>query len=220
MNKRLFAIGDVHGCFDKLKALIEEKIQLQKSDKLILLGDYIDRGSQSKELVDYIIELKEKGFDIIPLIGNHEAMLLDTLANKKHLPLWIQNGGSETLKSFGISSLESLEPKYIDFFKDLQYYYSYEEFLFVHAGFNDEANNPFEDKYHMIWKCRENYKHLLLQNKRIVHAHCTIPESLCRENLLGDKQVINIDTGCVYSDKIGYGKLSAIELYTNILYSV
>lgn len=220
MSDRLFAIGDVHGCFDKLKALIEEKIFLQKSDKLILLGDYIDRGSQSKEVIDYIIELKEKGFDIIPLIGNHEVMLIDFLFDKKNLSLWIQNGGSETLKSFGISSLETLESKYIDFFKDLQYYYSYEEFLFVHAGFNDEANNPFEDKHHMIWKCRENYKHLLLENKIIVHGHCPVKDSLTKKQLFESKSVINVDTGCIFADKNGYGKLSAIELYEMILYSV
>lgn len=76
MNSRLFAIGDIHGCFDSLKELVENKIQLQKDDKLILLGDYIDRGDKSKEVVDFIIGLLENGFDVIPLMGNHEAMLL------------------------------------------------------------------------------------------------------------------------------------------------
>ena len=59
MSERLFAIGDIHGCFDSLKELVEHKIQLQKSDKLVLLGDYIDRGDKSKEVVEYIIELCE-----------------------------------------------------------------------------------------------------------------------------------------------------------------
>lgn len=61
MNNRLFAIGDIHGCFDSLKELVEHKIQLKKNDKLILLGDYIDRGNKSKEVVDFIIKLKEEG---------------------------------------------------------------------------------------------------------------------------------------------------------------
>lgn len=61
MNKRLFAIGDIHGCFNSLKELVENKIQLQKDDKLILLGDFIDRGGKSKEVVDFIIELSENG---------------------------------------------------------------------------------------------------------------------------------------------------------------
>lgn len=58
--KRLFAIGDIHGCFDSLKELVENKILLTKEDKLVLLGDYIDRGIKSKEVIDYIIDLQEK----------------------------------------------------------------------------------------------------------------------------------------------------------------
>ena len=65
MNKRLFAIGDIHGCFDSVKELVENKIQLQKIDKLILIGDYIDRGNKSKEVVDFIIELLDDGYDIV-----------------------------------------------------------------------------------------------------------------------------------------------------------
>ena len=157
MNKRLFAIGDIHGCFDSLKELVENKIQLQKSDKLILLGDYIDRGDKSKEVIDYIIELQEKGFNIVPLMGNHETMLLDAYENEKNISIWIQNGGNETLKSFDINSIKNLNPMYLKFFRELEHYYSLDEFLFVHAGFNDNLVNPFTDFYSMLWKCKESY---------------------------------------------------------------
>ena len=96
--KRVFAIGDIHGCFDSLKELIESNIKLDKNDKLILLGDYIDRGNKSKEVVDYIIDLQEKGYDITPLIGNHELLILETFEDEKNKPKWIQNGGDETTK--------------------------------------------------------------------------------------------------------------------------
>ena len=89
MNSRLIAIGDIHGCFDALRELIEQKVRLVKTDKLILLGDYIDRGDQSKAVVDYIIQLSQGGFDIFPLMGNHEAMLLDTLENESNLVEWL-----------------------------------------------------------------------------------------------------------------------------------
>lgn len=81
MNNRLFAIGDIHGCFDSFQKLIENVIDIKPNDTIVLLDDYIDRGSQSKEIVDYIIDLQNKGFNLIPLIGNHESMLLDTLDN-------------------------------------------------------------------------------------------------------------------------------------------
>jgi len=95
MNRRLFVIGDIHGCFNTFQILLEQKIRLIKSDKIILLGDYIDRGIQSKEVINYIIDLQAKGFDIIPLLGNHEAMLLDAYNNEELTSKWIQNGGSE-----------------------------------------------------------------------------------------------------------------------------
>ncbi len=211
MNNRLFAIGDIHGCFDTLEELVNNKIQLKKSDKLILLGDYIDRGDKSKEVVEYIIDLQKKGFNILPLMGNHEAMLLDAYDNEKNTLKWIQNGGSETLKSFEISSLKKIEFKYIEFFKKLKYYYSSGDCLFVHAGFNDNVVNTFSDFYSMLWKCKESYANPLLTNKTIIHGHNPISISKCEERVLSKLNVINIDTGCVYKDKEGFGRLTAYE---------
>ena len=214
MNKRLFTIGDIHGCFDSFIELVENKIQLQKSDKLILLGDYIDRGNKSKEVVDFIIELQEEGYDIVPLMGNHEALLLDAFESEKNISIWIQNGGNETLKSFEISSVKDIESKYFKYFKDLKYYYAFEGYLFVHAGFNDNALNPFTDYYSMLWKCKESYTNPLLANKTIIHGHNPISISKCEERVLSKLDVINIDTGCVYNDKEGFGRLTAYDCNT------
>lgn len=218
MDKRLFAIGDIHGCFDIFRILLEQKIQLIKNDKVILLGDYIDRGKQSKEVIDYIIDLQAKGFDIVSLLGNHEAMLLDAFKNAELTSKWIQNGGSETLRSFGITSLKDIESKYIEFFKGLTYYFAFEEYLFVHAGFNDTDINPFADKYSMIWVCKPTYENPLLINKIIIHGHRPILVDVCKEIVHSNKNVINLDTGCVYSNMTGYGTLTAIELNTRSLY--
>ena len=214
MNKRLFAIGDIHGCFDSLKELIETEILLQKNDTLVLLGDYIDRGDKSKEVVDFVIELMEEGYDIVPLMGNHEVMLLDAYENEKSISIWIQNGGAETLKSFEISSLKTIELKYIEFFKKLKYYYSSGDFLFVHAGFTNNVVNPFTDFYSMLWKCKESYTNPLLVNKTIIHGHNPISISKCEDRILSLLDVIDIDTGCVYKDKEGFGRLTAYECNT------
>jgi serine/threonine protein phosphatase 1 len=220
MNKRLFAIGDIHGCFNTFRTLLEQKIQIKEGDKIILLGDYIDRGTQSKEVIDYIIDLKEKGVDIVPLLGNHEAMLLDAYNNEGLTSKWIQNGGSETLKSFNLTSLKNIEPKYLEFFKGLSYYFTFEEYLFVHAGFNDSDINPFADKYSMIWLCKQTYENPLLMNKIIIHGHRPIPIEVCKNIVHSNKNVINLDTGCVYSNMTGYGTLTAIELNARSLYFV
>jgi serine/threonine protein phosphatase 1 len=214
---RLFAIGDIHGCFDSFKELVENKIQLRKEDKLILLGDYIDRGDKSKGVVDFIIELSENGYDVIPLMGNHEAMLLDAYKDEKYISKWIQNGGNETLKSFEISSLKKLETKYIDFYRSLKLYFEFENCLFVHAGFNDEIENPFDDSYHMIWNCRENYTHPALRDKTIIHGHCVIPFTACDDRIKNNNPVINLDTGSVYSNHSGLGRLTSLEIYTRTI---
>jgi serine/threonine protein phosphatase 1 len=220
MNDRLLAIGDIHGCFDALTDLIEHKIILTRNDKLILLGDYIDRGNQSKKVVDYIINLIEKGFNIVPLMGNHESMLLDALENEAYLPKWIQNGGNETMQSFGIQYLNELSSAYISFFKELKYYYPFDNFLFVHAGFNDSAENPFSDNYQMLWSRNQVYNHPLLRDKTIIHGHTPITKAQCQQLVTARAQTINIDTGYVYSNKEGYGRLTALELYSYNLFSV
>jgi serine/threonine protein phosphatase 1 len=220
MDKRLLAIGDIHGCYDQFIELVEKNIRLRKDDRLVLLGDYIDRGTKSREVIDYIIKLQEGGFDIIPLMGNHESMMLDALATEQSKYNWFMNGGYETLYSFGIESLDELDTRYLHFFKSLLHYYIHHKFIFVHAGFNDGINNPFEDKFQMIWSRNENYSNPVFNDKVIIHGHTPIPFSLCQEEVRSDPKVINIDTGCVYNDWSGYGHLTAIELFTMQLFWV
>ena len=220
MIGRLIAIGDIHGCLDPFRELVEKKIRIRKSDRIVLLGDYIDRGYQSREVIDYIIDLQKHGFDIIPLMGNHESMLIESLGSDQSLYNWLMNGGNETLFSFGIKSSKELNIKYLHFFKNLLYYYIHDQFIFVHAGFNDEISDPFEDKLHMIWSRRETYTNPVFNGKTIVHGHTPVPFSFCREVVRSDRSVINIDTGCVYDELGGYGHLTAIELFTRELFSV
>jgi serine/threonine protein phosphatase 1 len=220
MHKRLLAIGDIHGSFDPFCELIEQKIRIRKDDRLVLLGDYIDRGYRSRDVIDYITDLQEQGYDIIALKGNHESMLLDSLESEQSLYNWFMNGGYDTLSSFGVESVKELNDKYLRFFKSLPYYYIHNRFIFVHAGFNDDIADPFSDKFEMIWSRRVSYSNPVFKDKIIVHGHTPIPLSVCREEVLSHNRVINIDTGCVYDELGGYGHLSAIELFTMELFSV
>jgi serine/threonine protein phosphatase 1 len=157
LKERLFAIGDIHGCIDQLRELVESVIGIRKQDRIVFLGDYIDRGNKSREVVDYIMNLQHNGYTVIPLIGNHEWMLLEAYENDDRLINWIFNGGSSTLDSFGIKALKELSREYIDFFNSLRYYYIFENYIFVHAGFNDNISDTFNDYYDMIWTRRESY---------------------------------------------------------------
>ena len=217
---RLFAISDIHGCFRTFYELVVKIIDLKKTDRLILLGDYIDRGEQSREVVDFIMDLQKNGFDVAPLTGNHEKMLLDTYNDPGELPLWLLNGGESTLLSFGISDLREIDRKYIDFFNGLSYYMEEGNILFVHAGFNDQAPDPFSDTYNMVWQCHSSYHNPLLSGRTVIYGHRPKTISYIKKLIDEKSRVIPIDTGCVYEKEFGYGNLSALDVYNMELISV
>lgn len=219
-HKRIIAIGDIHGCFNKFYQLVNDRIKLTNKDQLVLLGDYIDRGDQSKEVTDYIIHLLYEGFNIVPLKGNHEDLLIQAYNNKEDIPIWILNGGQKTLDSFGIKDINELPIEYIQFFSNLKAYYSVNEFLFVHAGFNDTIVNPFDDENHMLWTCNRAYRNPHLSDKTIIHGHCPTTKERCKTAITEGDKVIDIDTGCVYADKDAYGTLTAYDCSTHSLYFV
>ena len=217
---RLFAISDIHGCFKPFYELVVRTINLKKSDKLILLGDYIDRGDQIREVIDFIIDLKEKGFDITILKGNHEAMLIDSILDPEIFALWMMNQGATTLESFGITGAGLMDNKYIDFFSSLEYYNKTGNLLFVHAGFNDFIDDPFSDFESMIWESSPSYINPLLQGKIIIHGHRPKHIDFVKRLLNEKSNIIPIDTGCVYEKELGYGFLSALDVNRMELISV
>ena len=217
---RLFAISDIHGCFKPFYELIINTIKLRKSDQLILLGDYIDRGDKSKEVIDLIIDLQKTGFNITPLIGNHELMLTDSYSDPYKLPLWLMNNGLTTLTSFGIHNISEIDNRYIEFFISLDYYKIIGKVVFVHAGFDDFAVDPFADKYYMVWECRLSYQNPVLSDKIIIHGHRPKPITFVKQLIAEKSKIIPVDTGCVYDREKGYGFLSALEVKSMTLYSV
>jgi serine/threonine protein phosphatase 1 len=217
---RLFAISDIHGCYKPFYELVVNTIKLTKSDRLMLLGDYIDRGEQSKDVIDFIIDLKKTGFNVFPLAGNHEVMLLDSFNNSEIIPLWLMNSGMSTLNSFGIQNIKEIDNKYLDFFKSLEFCRILDKVIFVHAGLDDFAIDPFADRRGMVWECRTSYQHPLLSDKVIIHGHRPKTLSFIEGLINGKSKVIPIDTGCVYKTAMGYGILSALEVDSMKMYSV
>ncbi|HZV44192.1 MAG TPA: metallophosphoesterase, partial [Saprospiraceae bacterium] len=130
---RTFAIGDLHGCSRTFRKLILENINLQKEDELYCLGDYVDRGPDSKGVIDFILELKEKGYKVHTLRGNHDQMMMDSDKNPEDFRHWVKNGGDKTLESFGIGSYDEMDSKYKTFFYQTQYYFEIGKYILVHA---------------------------------------------------------------------------------------
>lgn len=207
---RIFAIGDIHGCSKTFKSLLLEKIQIRKSDIIYCIGDYVDRGPDSKGVLDLIIQLREEGYHIHTLRGNHEQMMLDSILDKETLEHWLRNGGRETLKSFGIKSIKALPDKYLEFLKHTEFFIATDKYVFVHAGLNFYYEDPFSDKEEMLWTRETYFDRSKINNRILIHGHTPIPIEKIHQQ--ADSYMINIDGGCVYSDKPGLGNLVAVSL--------
>ncbi len=210
----MIAIGDIHGCCRTAEALLE-KLESFPDRKLIFIGDYIDRGPCSREVVDLMLDL-EKSRDCVFLRGNHEQMLLDALEqeDRGHYMIWMNNGGMQTLHSYEISSkqpgVSEIPSDHLDFYRRTQFYYTTEEYFFVHAGLSPERliAESIEDpscRHQFLWS-RDHLNVLEpVWEKKVVFGHTVRPEPIRRPEMIG------IDTGCVY-DGPGYGRLTAVVL--------
>jgi len=207
---RTFAISDIHGCARTFQKLVQEVIHLQKSDSLYLIGDFIDRGNDSKGVVDFIFQLQEEGHQLFLLRGNHEQLMMDSVNDKETFNLWIKNGGDKTLKSFGIKSYSNLTLRYLSFFEKTERCLTYEKFIIVHAGLNFNHDNLFEDEEAMLWTRDMKIDKQKLGDRVIVHGHTPKPlDSILSQNQQG---AVNIDGGCVYHTAKGFGFLVAYNL--------
>lgn len=209
-----YAISDIHGCCKSFKALLE-KINLQKDDELFLLGDYVDRGPDSKGVIDHIWLLQSQGHKIHCLAGNHEEKMLISCKSKEDMQEWLYWGGRQTLGSFGVSAAHLIDQKYIDWLDKLPFYFAIDNFILVHAGLNFDAEDPLTDTKSMMWM-RDYYDTIdydWLKERIILHGHTPIAkleiESLCDN--INNNQYINIDNGCYY-DKEGLGQLCCFKL--------
>lgn len=207
--ERIFAIGDIHGCRKTFEKLLTEKLEIKKEDAIYCIGDYIDRGGDSKGVIDLIIKLRAEGYSIFTLRGNHEQMMLDAVTDKKALGLWLDNGGKKTLKSFGIKSLDNLPHEYLTFLNETEFYVEKDNYIFAHAGLNFKNENLFEDKESMLWERNFYPQQPALKNRLLIHGHTPIPLTF----ILQQKgNCINIDGGCVYRNRPNFGNLVAINL--------
>lgn len=150
----IYAIGDIHGEIDKLKALIDT-ISPTNGDRLIFLGDYIDRGTESRRVVEYLIQLRAD-VDCVFLMGNHEHMLQDYLKGGAHYQpeSWRLNGGIDTLDSYRRERDLAEMPipdEHIEFLTNLPYYHTEPGFMFVHAGLKPNTAIDQNTFKHFLW---------------------------------------------------------------------
>lgn len=210
MPNRTFVIGDIHGCAATLRRLVEEKLRPFPADHIYLLGDLIDRGPDSKGVLDYIFELQERGLHLESIRGNHEEMFLHAADDPRNFWLWGANGGLATLASFRADSPGDIPLRYRNFLAALPLYILLDDFVLVHAGLNFELSDPFADTEAMLWTRSPSVDRIRIGGRRLICGHTTTPRDLVEVSLAGDK--IMLDNGCVFPAGPGLGCLAALEI--------
>jgi serine/threonine protein phosphatase 1 len=149
MPGRIIAIGDIHGCSAALRALVAA-IEPTAEDTLVPLGDYIDRGPDSKGAIEELLAL-EKRCHLVPLLGNHELMLLEALTNPYSIEPWKECGGQTTLVSYG-GRLEDIPEEHLDFIRRCRRYYETATHFFVHANYDAQLPLDEQPDYLLFWE--------------------------------------------------------------------
>lgn len=214
-GERIYAIGDIHGRRDLLDALMrkieDDAIAYDGAVRYVFLGDYVDRGPQSREVVSRLIEIQAQTPNAEFLRGNHEDAMLGALSDDDMARRWIGFGGDKTLASYGVDLghytggeagireiihefRTRLPEDHREFLERLPVKTSYGDYFFVHAGVRPGVPLDAQDPEDLMWIRGEFHKARARPEKVIVHGHCPVIDP--------DDQGwrINVDTGACFSD--------------------
>lgn len=215
---RIYAVGDIHGCVEELRALlgliqVDAAAHSDREKVIIYLGDYIDRGPDSRGVVDLLIKEPLPGFESVHLKGNHEDTLARFLEDARIAPLWLSFGGAATLLSYGVqppgfsasdAALQragrelsaSLPADHVAFYRRLRTKHLLGNYLFVHAGVRPGVPLGEQREEDMIWIRNEFLSSKADFGKIVVHGHNITPSPDIWPNRIG------IDTGAFASGRL------------------
>src|ERR1043166_4555523 len=204
MENLTFAIGDVHGCVDKLRALLAacEQVRGGRDARYVLIGDYIDRGPHSRDVVDFLIDRQRgEGSRLVCLRGNHEQMLIDAAATRRTVPDlldWLSNGGEQTLHSYGIGDPASLPGSHLEWIRTLPLSFSDSQRHYVHAGTRPGSALADQPAEALLW-IREPFLSSEMPHAGfIVHGHTPTRSGL--PDLRAHR--LNVDTGACFGGEL------------------
>jgi len=211
---RLYAVGDIHGCAGQLDALLAQ-IEAEPAEmlekRIVFLGDYVDRGPDSRAVVERLVALQKSKPQTVFLKGNHEAAMLDFLHAPDAEASWLNWGGAETLQSYGIAQIFSREPHLVAaefadrlpaahraFFDGLELYSVAAGYLFVHAGVRPGVPLEAQEERDLLW-IRGEFHNALPErrpDKVVVHGHHPVKKPL------DAGWRVDVDTGACYGGKL------------------
>jgi serine/threonine protein phosphatase 1 len=210
---RLLAIGDVHGYRLKLEALME-KVRPTAEDQVVFLGDLIDRGPDSRGVIDFVLDFCRQHPQTVVLRGNHEDLLLRCLDEPTKLALYLRNGGSATIQSYGGSSyLNFMHPAHLEFLRSRPLFHQAGSFLFVHAGLRPKVPLGNQEEMDLLWIRHEFLNSDFDWGPVVVTGHTPQRDPVNRA-----KRIV-LDTGVCYPE-YGLGKLTCCDVLTRTFWQV
>lgn len=202
MNK-IFVIGDIHGCYEAFVELLNKIHPAPQSDTLIFLGDYVDRGPNSKDVIAKLVQLQKKFPKMIALKGNHEVVFLNYLSGND-IEFYLAIGGTQTLASYGIadpfdeeSRKRMIPPEHLNFLHTLLPYWEDDEYIYVHAGLKPGTHLSQQPPDWLYWANGGRFANQAYDfGKRVIFGHTA------GDSLIITPEKIGIDTGAVYGGRL------------------
>lgn len=205
MAGRIIAVGDVHGCLAAFDAILDA-VELERTDSLILLGDFVDRGPDSAGVIDRLIELQERCF-LFTIMGNHDELMLDVIEERSwNLGKWLMYGGQQTMQSYGTDSVKDIPKSHAVFLKNCIPYCETEHHFFTHANYLEGKSLAKTPEMVLRWEslqARMPGPHH--SGKMAVLGHTAQKDG----KILYNGYLLCIDTYCY-----GTGYLTAFEVHT------
>jgi serine/threonine protein phosphatase 1 len=215
-GQRIYAVGDIHGCADLLANLfdrVDDDIRLRPASNIlqVFLGDYIDRGPDSRQVLDLLIA-RQRGTDAVFLKGNHEDFAIRFLKDPTILTQWKNIGGLNTVASYGVATTNyrearsqramavalrlSMPADHLDFLRGLNLSFTCGDFFFAHAGVRPGVALEKQNPHDLLWIRDDFLLHEEDFGKVVVHGHTPSHEPVVRHNR------INIDTGAYATGRL------------------
>lgn len=202
MPGRLIAIGDIHGYWSALSAILEA-VEPQSEDVFVPLGDFVDRGPDTPKVLDAMIRLAEQ-CQLFPLLGNHDEMLLELYHGGPGLDDWLSFGGKETLESYGCLDPADLPVEHVEFLEDCLTFHETPTHFFVHASYLPDLPLDWQPPEVLRWQSLKN---------KVPEPHVSGKIAIVGHTVRKSGEVLDlghlkcIDTGCYCG-----GWLTAMEV--------
>jgi serine/threonine protein phosphatase 1 len=192
-----YAIGDLHGCMDKLSEIVRRCYDdaAGRSMRYVFLGDYVDRGPDSRGVVQFLIELQRTHPDRdVFLKGNHEDLMLAAADSDLFEGRWLDNGGIQTLESYELTSAADIPGDHLDWLRRLPLFFDDGRRFFVHAGVHPDRPLDQQDEYDLLWIRKPFLTSEKDYGRLVVHGHTPLASG--RPDLRANR--LNLDTGAVF----------------------